>query len=188
MSKVHTSPLTGKPIKVTVVGDGTVGKTSLLIAHTTGVFPTEYEPTVFDNYTHDQTVDGTTYCLTLWDTAGQEEYEKLRPLSYPSTSVFLLCFSLNSLSSLENVTRKWLPELRSNCPRTPVILVGTKKDIRDLSAVSPKEGRRIARREGLAAYLECSAKEMDGLTEVYDAAARASVGLLKGKTRPCCIL
>jgi len=46
-------------------------------------------PTVFDNYNHDQTVDGQTYKLTLWDTAGQEEYEKLRPLSYPQVGILI---------------------------------------------------------------------------------------------------
>ena len=63
-------------------------------------FPPEYAPTVFDNYTARTSVDGDHVALGLWDTAGQEEYDRLRPLSYPNTDAFLVCFSVTSPASL----------------------------------------------------------------------------------------
>jgi hypothetical protein len=65
------------------------------------------------------------YTLGLFDTAGQEDYDRLRPLSYPQTDVFLICFNVTSPPSFENVKEKWFPEVRHHCPATSCIIVGT---------------------------------------------------------------
>ncbi|OAY73720.1 Rac-like GTP-binding protein RAC1 [Ananas comosus] len=82
----------------------------------------DYVPTVFDNFSANVVVDGCTVNLGLWDTAGQEDYNRLRPLSYRGADVFLLAFSLISKASYEN----WIPELTHYAPGVPMILVGTK--------------------------------------------------------------
>ncbi|GLD75523.1 rho-related GTP-binding protein RhoC-like protein, partial [Lates japonicus] len=75
--------------------------------------------------------DGKQVELALWDTAGQEDYDRLRPLSYPDTDVILMCFSIDSPDSLENIPEKWTPEVKHFCPNVPIILVGNKKDLRN---------------------------------------------------------
>ncbi|UYV78762.1 RhoL [Cordylochernes scorpioides] len=126
-----------RPIKLVVVGDGTVGKTCLLIAYTSRSFPAEeYSPTIelaikvdgdgfsFENYSGIMEIDNVNVSLALWDTAGQEEYERLRPLSYPMTDAFLLCFSIDNMASYNNIVTKWQPEIKHYCNKAPYILVG----------------------------------------------------------------
>ncbi|KAJ7402250.1 hypothetical protein BTVI_88229 [Pitangus sulphuratus] len=86
--------------KLVIVGDGACGKTCLLIVFSKDQFPEVYVPTVFENYIADIEVDGKQVELALWDTAGQEDYDRLRPLSYPDTDVILMCFSIDSPDSL----------------------------------------------------------------------------------------
>ncbi|CAI6360495.1 unnamed protein product [Macrosiphum euphorbiae] len=172
----------GRPIKCVVVGDGTVGKTCMLISYTTDSFPGEYVPTVFDNYSAPMVVDSIPVSLGLWDTAGQEDYDRLRPLSYPQTDVFLVCFSVASPSSFENVVSKWYPEIKHHCPDAPMILVG-------LSPIKREQGQKLANKIRAVKYLECSALTQRGLKLVFDEAVRAVLRPvpLKHQQRKCTI-
>eukprot|EP01130_Rhizamoeba_saxonica_P010911 TRINITY_DN44_c1_g1_i2.p1 TRINITY_DN44_c1_g1~~TRINITY_DN44_c1_g1_i2.p1 ORF type:complete len:197 (-),score=50.93 TRINITY_DN44_c1_g1_i2:96-686(-) len=173
-------------VKIVVVGDGAVGKTCLLMCYTSKAFPTEYVPTVFDNYSANVSVAGKTIALSLWDTAGQEDYDRLRPLSYPQTDVFILCFSVISATSFQNVKTKWYPEVMHHCA-TKCLVVGTKSDLRDdpdtlddlrdsgLAPIDIEEGKALAEEINAIAYMECSALTNVGLKEVFDTAIKAKV-------------
>ncbi|XP_029345484.1 ras-like GTP-binding protein Rho1 [Acyrthosiphon pisum] len=117
--------------KVVIVGDGESGKTCLLRVFFEDIFPEVYVPTVFDYYSTVIEVEGKKVALDLWDTAGQEDYDRLRPLSYGAADVVIICYSIDTPKSLINVIDKWVPEVRYFCKEVPVILVGNKKDLRD---------------------------------------------------------
>ncbi|KAB5567089.1 hypothetical protein PHYPO_G00228760 [Pangasianodon hypophthalmus] len=186
--------------KLVIVGDGACGKTCLLIVFSKDQFPEVYVPTVFENYVADIEVDGKQVELALWDTAGQEDYDRLRPLSYPDTDVILMCFSIDSPDSLENIPEKWTPEVKHFCPNVPIILVGNKKDLRNdehtrrelakmkQEPVKAEEGRDMANRINASGYLECSAKTKDGVREVFEMATRAALQAKKRSKKNACAL
>jgi small GTP-binding protein len=163
-------------VKLVVVGDGAVGKTSLLISYATGEFPVEYVPTVFENYTARKKHGSQNILLHLWDTAGQEEYDRLRPLSYPGADIVLLCFSTISQASYDAIREKWHPEVNHYIPDVPSLLVGTKIDMRDAKGedvsepVSKQMGEKLAKEIESEEYLECSAKTTQGLAEIFEKA------------------
>eukprot|EP01087_Luapelamoeba_hula_P008523 TRINITY_DN212_c0_g1_i1.p1 TRINITY_DN212_c0_g1~~TRINITY_DN212_c0_g1_i1.p1 ORF type:complete len:205 (+),score=19.20 TRINITY_DN212_c0_g1_i1:46-660(+) len=175
----------GQDVKVMVVGDGAVGKTCMLISYTTNSFPGEYVPTVFDNYTANTVVEGNPVNLGLWDTAGSGEYDQLRPLSYPGTDVFIICFSLTAPESFENVKKKWVIEVTHFNPKTPIILVGTKLDLRDnedtiaslkehnLAPISASKGEKLGKEIEAYKYVECSALTQKNLSLVFEEACKA---------------
>ena len=168
-------------MKVVVVGDGAVGKTCLLLSFTANSFPGDYVPTVFDNFQANMCAPKGDKIITmnLWDTAGQEDYDKLRPLSYPQTDVFMVCYSTVDPTSLRNVKRKWLPELRTHNPDAQIVLVGTKIDLRSDERIVEKlhglmeepiswqAGEEFAREEKLAKYCECCALTQEGLKDAF---------------------
>jgi len=167
-----------KAIKLGVVGDGTVGKTTLLMAYTLHAFLDEYTPTIFDNFSVIEQVDDKLVNIILWDTAGQEDYKDLRATTYTNTDIFLLCFSVVHPSSFENL-KWWIIELRKHCPNTPLILCGTKIDLRDDPStiahleesnekpISKKNGAKKAKEIKARTYLECSAKDVDSVVNVF---------------------
>jgi len=171
-------------VKLVVVGDGAVGKTSMLISYTSNAFPSEYTPSVFDNYSANIMVDGKPISIGFWDTAGQEDYDRLRPLSYPGTDVFLVCFSVISPPSLQNIPSKWIPEIEHHSPGTPVLLLGLKTDLRSdketierlsgkkLSCITKEEGEQMAKKINAFKYLECSSLTQEGLKQVFDESVR----------------
>ncbi|EAL18640.1 hypothetical protein CNBJ0650 [Cryptococcus deneoformans B-3501A] len=153
--------------------DGLSTRTDGLI----GYFPTTYEPTVFENYVEMIQVDDQVVELSLWDTAGQEDFDRLRSLSYADTHVVMICFS-----AMDSRSQSILSRSQGN-PYRPL-----KCDLREDPGVKERLGRRslhpVTYDEGLATarairasrYLECSAKHNRGVQEAVYEAARVAVG------------
>ncbi|KAK6457545.1 GTP-binding protein [Scheffersomyces xylosifermentans] len=154
-------------MKLVVVGDGGCGKTCLLVSYAQNRFPEVYVPTVFENYvTNVMAPSGKVIELALWDTAGQEEYDRLRPLSYPDVDILLICFALDKLVSLQNVKDTWFPEVSHFCPGIPIILVGTKSDLP--TEIDPDLPIQVAMEINAIGYIQCSAKTMFNIRTVFN--------------------
>lgn len=154
-------------MKIVVVGDGGCGKTCLLVLYAQQEFPEIYVPTVFENYvTNVETPNHKVIELALWDTAGQEEYDRLRPLLYPNVDVLLVCFSLELFVSLQNVKDTWFPEVLHFCPGIPIVLVGTKADLE--LPIPPDYPIQVATDINAIGYIQCLAKEMFNIKTVFN--------------------
>jgi Ras family protein A len=139
--------------------------------------------------------------LALFDTAGEEDFDRLRPLSYSDTNVVLICFCVNHPASALNVIDKWIPEIRHFCGHCPVILVACKTDLRSdpqvikklkeqgEKPVATELGKHIASQIKVDAYMECSAKTCEGVQEIFDHAARLSLNkrFLRSKRSKCAL-
>jgi len=181
-----------RALKVALVGDGTVGKTCLLMSYVCQAFMEDYIPTMFDNFSTIEEIDGECVNVILWDTAGQEDYETIRTTTcFPNTHVFVLCFSVVHPDSFHNIKQKWLEELRKSCPDTPYILIGTKIDLREdpetirrlaekgKEPISTKLGKKRAKEIKARAYIECSARTVSSVNEVFQQAIKVVMEPLK---------
>ncbi|XP_045760638.1 ras-like GTP-binding protein RhoL isoform X1 [Maniola jurtina] len=141
----------------------------------------------FDNYLDRITVDGQEVEMALWDTAGQEDYERLRPLSYNGTHCFLVCYSVGSRSSYENVIHKWYPELKHFSSSVPIVLVATKIDLRTSgkAVITTQEGKTLKKKIRAAQFVECSALERENMDEVFEEAVRAALRKKPVTKRTC---
>ncbi|XP_014612063.1 PREDICTED: ras-related C3 botulinum toxin substrate 1-like isoform X3 [Polistes canadensis] len=194
---------TDRRIKVVLVGDGAVGKTSLVVSYSTNGFPGEYVPTAFDNYKVVVNVDGQPVNVQLCDTAGQDDFDPLRSLCYPETDVFLVCFSVVCPSSYHSVASWWINEVKKYCPNAPIILVGTKSDLRSdvrlmlqlarygQAPITTAQGHQLAQRLGAVSYVETSALTHHDLKEAFDQAIvsalnarREGIGIICRRRKP----
>ncbi|NWU57181.1 RHOF protein, partial [Dromas ardeola] len=112
--------------------------------------------------------------------AGQEDYDRLRPLSYSDANVVLICFDVTSPNSYDNVLTKWYPEVNHFCKRVPVLLVGCKIDLRKLPEghpehISHQKAKAMARQIHAVSYLECSARYQENVGDIFVAACDAAL-------------
>ncbi|XP_041354504.1 rho-related protein rac1B-like [Gigantopelta aegis] len=197
-----------KLVKCTVIGDSGVGKTCLLLTYVTRKYP-NCVPASFEwhlagsdwrcgTYPSVQ-VDGIKYNLDFSDTLGMDEYKPLRVIAYTTTDVFVICYDISNRESLTNATGKWILEIKQSGIHAPIILVGTKLDLRSNysvaespgdqtrsledqnSLVQHKEGLEAAKRIRAADYIECSALTNDGVTSVFLTAAHAALHKISHK-------
>merc|ERR1712212_1099214 len=132
-------------------------------------FENDHVPTVVDAFSMSVNVLHKDREIQLFDTAGQEDLTRLRLLAYPGTNVFLMCFAVDQESSYENIKQLWISEVRHHVPTAKIILVGTKKDLREegKGKISEKLGRKLQKEIKAEFYYECSAKTGEGINALF---------------------
>ncbi len=164
-------------LKLCILGDGAVGKTSIIMQHVDKRFEEEYKPTIgFDialktMKIHEKGIDAE---LLIWDIAGQAIFEKIREEYLQGTNGAIVMFDLTRPETLEHV-KDWLRELVTFAGKVPFILIGNKADLTDQRAVSEEEGKAVAEEAGALGYLETSAKTGDNVEDAFEDIIKAIV-------------
>ncbi|XP_015681507.1 rho-related GTP-binding protein RhoD [Protobothrops mucrosquamatus] len=188
-SKQETRGIT--EIKLVVIGDGGCGKTSMLMVFVKREFPKACVPTVFEKYSAAFHINDKQVHISLWDTAGQEDYDRLRPLSYNGAHAVIICYDVTNPISFNNILTKWYPEANHFCKGIPILLVGCKTDLRNdkvlvrklhqnqLEPITYQKGEALARNLRAVAYFECSALYHENITDIFTEASRAALRKMK---------
>ncbi|NXG33258.1 RHOF protein, partial [Dromaius novaehollandiae] len=155
----------------------------------------QYAPSVFEKYTTSITIGSKEVILNLYDTAGNEDYDRLRPLSYQNTNVVLICYDVMNPTSYDNVIVKWYPEVSHFCRGAPLVLIGCKTDLRkdkeQLRKLRASQQEPITYNQGETAcqqihaevYLECSAKCRENIENVFKEATTIALNAMKKAKR-----
>uniref|UniRef100_A0A1E1WS78 Rho-related GTP-binding protein RhoU n=1 Tax=Pectinophora gossypiella TaxID=13191 RepID=A0A1E1WS78_PECGO len=177
-------------IKCVLVGDGAVGKSSLIAAYAQDTFREEYQPTAYDTFNVVVDVDDRPVCVEICDTAGQDSMSELRALCYPGTDVLMLCFSVVRPETFRSVAERWTRAVAG--VNAPLVLVGTQSDLatdprvlqtlrnRGEHPVTENEAKALAAKIN-AVYVETSSKTRKQLKDAFDAAILAGLPVIKSK-------
>ena len=188
-------------IRCGIVGDGNVGKTSLLVTVTTKKFPDYYINGVYDTYTIQINYENIALNIKITDMlAGEEDFVKLRQLEYSQYDIILVCFSLVSPSSYESIKSQWIKEIREFEPNKKIVLIGMKSDLRDdfsnnsdceMNPISTQEGQQLKMEINASDYVECSSLRQFNLNGVFESIAKVyleSKSPIKEKVSKCLIV
>ncbi|CAM6040699.1 unnamed protein product [Sphagnum compactum] len=159
-------------IKLVLLGDGRVGKTSLVLRYVDNVFSDKQVATVQASYlTKRLTVDGESVTLSIWDTAGQERFHALGPIYYRDADAALLVYNLLCKDSFNRV-QSWVKELRKMANKNIVLVIaGNKSDMDKMQHLNVGDAERYAESIG-ATHFVTSAKLNTGIDEVFLDVAR----------------
>ncbi|MFX1564563.1 MAG: Rab family GTPase [Promethearchaeota archaeon] len=153
-------------LKVCVVGDGAVGKTSLIIRYTEGHFRESYIMTVGTSFAVKELTFGDTLVrLQLWDLAGQPHFSSVRPVFYRGAAGIILVYDVTRRSTFDAIPA-WYTEVSQVTGNVPTVLLANKVDLVDQSQTTTEEGMAYAQQLGWG-YFETSAKEGKGVTDAF---------------------
>jgi len=155
--------------KIVVLGSGGVGKSALTVQFVQGIFVEKYDPTIEDSYRKQIEVDGQQCMLEILDTAGTEQFTAMRDLYMKNGQGFLLCYSITSVNSYNEIIDLREQILRvKDTDDVPMILVGNKCDLEEERVVNKDQGANLARSFNNCAFLESSAKAKINVNEIFN--------------------
>ena len=158
--------------KVVVIGNASVGKSSLIVRGTKNRFIEDYNATIgFDYFPFIIKYDNKLIKLQIWDTCGQEIYQSLITNFYRNSSLAIMVYSINDRKTFEDLDN-WLKELKKESnPNAKIILIGNKVDLESERLISSEEAEKYAKDFDFISFFETSAKTGFNAKKVFINAA-----------------
>lgn len=173
-------------IKITILGDRAVGKTSLIKKYVTGAFETDYHPTLGVDITlKDIVLDeiNSEVRLILWDIAGQNKYELTRKMFFQGCIGALLVYDVTRTSTFENITAKWLNDFKQyGRPNGTFILIGNKIDMEDSIKIQSENGIKLSKELKAIDFIETSAKYGKNVEKAFEKLVMHVLNNFSGKS------
>jgi small GTP-binding protein len=159
--------------KITIIGDGAVGKTSLIKKFTKGTFERNYIKTIGAQYSRfDEKINDAMVNLIFWDIAGQDEFNFLKPIFYKGSKATIIVYSLennkNGKDSFFHI-EDWYKEIKKYCENIPVVLFANKVDLIEEKNINSQEIRKLVKHLNLKGYYITSAKTGQGVIDSFHA-------------------
>ena len=157
-----------KTCQLLIIGDSSVGKTSLITRYANGTFKEEYLATVgLDYFTKVEEINNQTIQVKLWDTAGQERFKSLTQNYFRNAQGVLLTFDVTNTESFDNL-KDWINSIKKNMEGNnvfiPLIIIGNKIDMEDSREIQKEDAQKFAT-ENKYKYFETSAKTGEGVDD-----------------------
>ncbi|MFW9882120.1 MAG: Rab family GTPase [Candidatus Thorarchaeota archaeon] len=152
-----------------VIGDGAVGKTSLIKKYTQGSFQKDYIKTLGAQFSkYDEEIEGDNCKLFFWDIAGQDEFNFMRPTFYKGSKAAIIVFSHIDEDSFNHIVN-WHEDIKSYTGDLPIVLFGNKIDLLDDKDIDDKKAMNLVKERNFLGYYKTSAKTGNGVYEAFQA-------------------
>jgi len=173
-------------LKVVILGDASVGKTSLMYRYVNQKFDTSYKATIgADFLTKEIMIDNALVTLQIWDTAGQERFQSLGPAFYRGSDACILVYDVTSTQSFESLS-KWKSDFlvqshTADPDHLPFIVLGNKSDLEDQRAITSRKATQWCESNGNMYYCETSAKEATNVDQAFSVVAKKAMEKAKSE-------
>ena len=155
-----------RPLKILIIGDSNVGKTSILLQYTSNFFQETHIATIGVEFKLKEIMlDNIEYKLNIWDTAGQERFKAITKSFFKAADGIVFVYDVTNKPSFENI-KNWIKDAESKANDFKIIIVGNKIDLNDSREVSFEEGKNFAKKKNCP-FFESSAKDKINIDEIF---------------------
>ena len=158
-----------QPVKIVLIGESGVGKTSIIYQFVDNIFQQEQQSTIGGTFASKKVKcdNGKILRLEIWDTAGQERYRSVAKMFYKDANAAILVYDITSKTSFEGLQNYWIPQVKDSSPENIILIIAANKmDLFEREQVDEADAKKYAK-EVKASFVPTSAKDSSGINKIF---------------------